>query len=102
MLRTHEASLHPNGMLSFRNKVPLKGAHQVLVTILDEGETPVKPHTADTLPLGAVQRTLQLRSSPAYQTRTYGSAARMKTIIRESRDALDKVDGFANEAETVS
>ena len=69
MLRTHEATLHPNGMLSFRNKVALKGTHRVLVTILDATETPIEPQAADTLPLGDVRRTLQLLSSPAYQAR---------------------------------
>jgi hypothetical protein len=52
MLRTHEATLHPNGMISFRNKVALKGTHRVLVTILDETETTVETEATDTLPLG--------------------------------------------------
>jgi hypothetical protein len=90
MLRTHEATLHPNGMLSFRNKVALKGTHRVLVTILDETETPAEPQAADTLPLGDVRRTLQLLRSPAYQRRAYGSAAKMDMVIRENRDAWDE------------
>lgn len=87
MLRTHEATLHPNGMLSFRNKVALKGTHRVLVTILDETDTPVEPQAADTLALGDVRRTLHLLRSPAYQARDYGSAAKMDMAIRENRDA---------------
>jgi hypothetical protein len=90
MLRTHEATLHPNGMISFRNKVALKGTHRVLVTILDETETTVETEAADTLPLGDVRRTLQLLSSPVYQMRAYGSAARMDMVIRENRDAWDE------------
>lgn len=90
MLRTHEATLYPNGMLSFRNAVSLKGTHRVLVTILDEAETPVTPQAANTLPLGDVRRTLQLLNSPAYQTRTYGSPARMEMVIRENREAWDE------------
>ncbi|HNS01541.1 MAG TPA: hypothetical protein PKM78_04070 [Anaerolineae bacterium] len=90
MLRTHEATLHPDGMLSFRNEVSLKGAHRVLVTILDEGEIPVEPQAADTLPLGDVRRTMQLLSSPAFQARAYGSAAKMDLVIREHRDAWDE------------
>lgn len=43
---------HPNGMLSFRYDVSLKGTHWVLVTILDEAEVFVKPQAMDTLPLG--------------------------------------------------
>lgn len=90
MLRTHEATLHPNGTLSFRNNVSLKGTHKVLVTILDEADTTVEPQAADTLPLGDVRRTLQLLSSPQYQTRAYGSAARIEMVIRENRDAWDE------------
>lgn len=90
MLRTHEATLHPNGMLSFRNKVALKGTHRVLVTILDETETPAEPQAADALPLGDVRRTLQLLRSPAYQRRAYGSGAKMDMVIRENRDAWDE------------
>lgn len=69
MLRTYEATLHPDGMLSFRNDVSLRGTYRVLITILDEAEAPVEPQAADTLPLGDVRRTLQLLSSPAYQAR---------------------------------
>lgn len=69
MLQTHEATLHPTGMLSFRNDVSLKGTHRVLVTILDAAEVSVEPQAADSLPLGDVRRTLQLLSSPAYQAR---------------------------------
>lgn len=90
MLRTHEATLHPNGMLSFRNKVALKGTHRVLVTILDETETPAEPQAADTLPLGDFRRTLQLLGSREFQARPCGSAAGMERVIRESRDAWDE------------
>lgn len=90
MLRTHEATLHPTGIVSFRDNVSLKGAHRVLVTILDDAETPVTPQAADTLPLGDVRRTLQLLSSLPYQTRAYGSAARMDMAIRENRAAWDE------------
>jgi len=90
MLRTHEATLHPDGMLSFRNKVALKGTHRVLVTILDETEMSVESQAADPLPLGDVRRTLQLLSSPAYQARAYGSAAKMDMVIRENRDKWDE------------
>lgn len=90
MLQTHEATLHPDGKLSFRNKVSLKGTHRVLVTILDEAEAPIKPLAVDTLPVGDVRRTLQLLSSRKFQTRVYGSAARMETVIRENREAWDE------------
>ncbi len=90
MLRTHEATLHPNGTLSFRNKVALKSTHRVLVTILDETETPIEPEAANTLPLGDVRRTLQLLNSPAYQRRAYGSAATIEMVIRENREAWDE------------
>lgn len=69
MLRTYEATLHPDGMLSFRNGVSLRGTYRVLVTILDQAEAPVEPEAADTLPLGDARRTLQLLSSPVYQAR---------------------------------
>lgn len=68
-MRTYEATLHPDGMLSFRNDVSLRGTYRVLITILDEAEAPVETQAADTLPLGDVRRTLQLLSSPAYQAR---------------------------------
>lgn len=90
MLQTHEATLHPNGMLSFRNQVSLKGTRRVLVTILDEAEAPAEPPTGDDLPLGDVRRTLQLLSSREFQTRSYGLPARMEMIIRENREAWDE------------
>lgn len=90
MLRTHEATLHPNGTLSFCNDVSLKGTHRVLVTILDEAAPPAKPKAADTPPLGDVRRTLRLLSSHEFQARAYGSAARMDMVIRENRAAWDE------------
>jgi hypothetical protein len=89
MLRTYEATLHPNGMLSFRNDVSLRGTYRVLVTILDEAEASAEPQAADTLTLGDVRRTLQLLRSPAYQRRAYGSVAKMDMVIRENRDGWD-------------
>ncbi len=90
MLQTHEATLHPNGMLSFRNDVALKGTHRVLVTILDEAEASVKPQAAGALPVGDVRRTLQLLSSREFQSRAFGSVASMEMVIRENREAWDE------------
>ncbi len=90
MLQTHEATLHPDGTLAFRNDVPLKGTHRVLVTILEEAVAQVAPVTADRLPPGDVQRTLRLLNSPLFQERPYGSTADIEKTIKENRDAWDE------------
>lgn len=90
MLCTHEATLHANGTLSFRDRAPLEGSHRVLVTILDEVEPSLRQQAVEDMPPGDIRRTLSLLDSAEFRSRAYGAAALMERIIHENRSEWDE------------
>jgi hypothetical protein len=84
MLNTLEGMLDPDGTIRFREKFRLSKSRRVLVTILEEEDTPQED---------AAERTKRLQAllaAPRFRERPYGEPGELEALVAHNRTAWDE------------